>query len=121
MADASRTCETCPTPLRPGAHAATRFCPACVAGREAARQASRTRSLQQRARRAAATARGERPGDVSTGSPTFRQRADPALNRGRCQRRCPECGRLYVPATLEAPCPGCSNHLQDVPQAVRFG
>lgn len=124
----TRTCETCPTPLRPGAHRATRFCPECVTARELARQAAKTRSAKQCARRAALRA-ARREGDTTGvgrmelapgGSPTFRQRADTALNRGRCRRHCPACGRTYQMQGLESACPGCADHLHDVPPQARF-
>lgn len=88
-------------------------CTACVQrwNRERRRERNRARDVA-RAR--------ERRGNpdafyLTAGDPGQRQRADRALNRGRCDRRCLTCGTRYHLTRLTTPCPRCGDHLQDNP------
>ena len=89
-----------------------RYCDGCAA--ERLRESRRQASQRMRAKRS----RLPNPNDTPAGGICARARADGAICRGKCKRRCTACGQLYQLTGIETPCPNCQDHLIDNPLEV---
>lgn len=99
-----KPCPDCGTETR----GALRRCASCTRAERNRRQRVRRRVF-----------RSDRPdrqplaATLMSGDAGRRQRADRALQRGRADRRCVDCGRRYHLAHMDTPCPTCGDHLAE--------
>lgn len=106
-------CHGCGVPLESwggsGRHRA--YCEPCARERirSRMRNAARDRARQELPHRAVADTMG------AARDAHRRRLAELSLQRGRCDRRCPACGRKYHLTGLATPCPQCGNRLPVAP------
>lgn len=110
-----RFCAGCHSRLESNAPAQAVYCRPCAADR----RRESLRLVAQRSRAAKSTrVRLPNPNDTPAGGICARARADGAICRGKCRRRCTACGQLYQLTGIETPCPNCQDHLIDNPLEV---